>query len=295
VIGGGYIGLEMGTVYSALGSDVTVVEMTAGLLPGADRDLVNPLKKHIASQFAAIHMNTKVLSLTSTPSGIVAELEGEDVEPKQTFDRVLVSVGRRPNSAGFGLEQTKVEIDERGFIKVNSKLETADSHLLAIGDVAGEPMLAHKATREGQVAVEAFAGEPVIFDSVAIPAVVFTDPELAWVGITETEAKAKGMPVKVSRFPWAASGRAQTLGRTEGLTKIIVDTETNRVLGMGIVGAGAGELIAEGALAIENALLAEEIAGTIHAHPTLSETVMESAESTFGQATHMYRPPRKKK
>lgn len=292
VIGGGYIGLEMGTVYAALGSQVTVVEMMSGLLPGADRDLVRPLQKRLELQFAAIHVNTKVVKLSPERNGIVAELEGEGVEPRQTFDRVLIAVGRRPNSRNIGLENTKAEIDERGFVKVDGQRRTADPSILAIGDVAGEPMLAHKATREGRVAVEALAGEPAEFDNVAIPAVVFTDPELAWCGLTENEAKAAGREVKVTRFPWGASGRAQTLGRTEGLTKLIFDPKTERVLGVGIVGAGAGELIAEGVLAVETAAVARDLAESIHAHPTLSETIMESAESLFAQATHIYRPKR---
>lgn len=292
VIGGGYIGLEMGSVYAALGSKVTVVELTDGLLPGADRELVRPLQKRLANLFAAIHLNTKVESLTATKAGIVAKLQGEGVVPEQTFDRVLVSVGRRPNSRGIGLENTKVEIDPKGFVKVDRQFRTSDPHLLAIGDLAGEPMLAHKASREAMVAVEALLGEPASFDNVAIPAVVFTDPEIAWCGLTETQAKAENREISVVRFPWAASGRAQTLGRTEGLTKLIFDPKTERVLGVGIVGVGAGELIAEGVLAVETAAVARDIAESIHAHPTLSETIMESAESFFGQATHMYRPKR---
>jgi dihydrolipoamide dehydrogenase len=292
VIGGGYIGLEMGTVYAALGSKVTVVEMTSGLLPGADRDLVRPLKKRLDDMFQAIFVNTKVASLTAKKKGIAARLEGADVEPEQMFDRVLVSVGRKPNSKGFGLENTKVELTERGFIKVDKTRRTTDPRILAIGDVAGEPMLAHKATREAKVAVEALAGEPAIFDNIAIPAVVFTDPELAWCGLTETEAKAAGQEVQVSRFPWGASGRARTLGRTEGLTKLIFDPNSERLLGMGVVGPGAGELIAEGTLAIETGAFARDLADTIHAHPTLSETIMEAAEAFLGQATHVYRPKR---
>ncbi|HUG20403.1 MAG TPA: dihydrolipoyl dehydrogenase, partial [Planctomycetaceae bacterium] len=251
VVGGGYIGLEMGSVYAALGSEVTVVEMTSGLLPGADRDLVKPLQKQLAHQFHAIHLNTKVAALKPTKAGIVAKLEGEGIEPEMTFDRVLISIGRRPNSKGCGLENTSVEIDERGFVKIDKNQRTADPKLLAIGDVAGEPMLAHKATREAKVAVETIAGEPAQFDNLAIPAVVFTDPELAWCGLTETEAKADHREVNVSRFPWAASGRAQTLSRTEGLTKLILEPNTARVLGVGLVGTGAGELIAEAVIAIE--------------------------------------------
>jgi len=293
VVGGGYIGLEMGSVYAALGSKVTVVEMTDGLLPGADRDLVKPLQKRLEQQFAAIHLNTKVASLATADAGIVAKLEGEGVDPEQTFDRVLVSIGRRPNSKGCGFENTKVEIDEKGFIKIDKNQRTSDPHLLAVGDVAGEPMLAHKATREAKVAAETLAGEPAEFDSIAIPAVVFTDPEVAWCGLTENEAKAEGIEVNVTKFPWAASGRAQTLGRTEGLTKLLLEPKTERILGVGIVGAGAGELIAEAVVMVEMGAVARDMADSIHAHPTLSETLMESAEAGFGQATHMYRKKRK--
>lgn len=290
VVGGGYIGLEMGCVYAALGSEVTVVEMLSGLLPGADRDLVRPLQKRLKGQFKAIHLNTKVASLTAEPSGIVAALEGEGVESPQTFDRVLISIGRRPNSRGVGLETTGVQIDDKGFIVVDKQQRTADPNILAIGDVAGEPMLAHKATREAKVAIESLLGEPAEFDNIAIPAVVFTDPEVAWCGLTENEAKADNRDVKVARFAWAASGRAQTLGRTEGLTKLLVDPETERVLGVGMVGPGAGELIAEAVIAVEMGVVARDLADSIHAHPTLSETLMEAAESVFGQATHSYRP-----
>lgn len=293
VIGGGYIGLEMGSVYSALGSAVTVVEMTAGLLPGADRDLVAPLQKRLAHHFKAIHLNTKVAKLVATPQGIVASLEGEGVEPQQTFDRVLVSVGRRPNSRGLGLENTKVQINERGFVSIDKNQRTSDPKLMAIGDVAGEPMLAHKATREAKIAVETLLGEPVQFDNVAIPAVVFTDPELAWCGVTEAEAAARGLDFTVHKFPWAASGRAQTISRTEGLTKIILDSAKQRVLGVGIVGPGAGEMIAEAVLAVEMGATARDLADSIHAHPTLSETLMEAAESAFGQPTHQFRPKKK--
>ncbi|WP_299466061.1 dihydrolipoyl dehydrogenase [uncultured Gimesia sp.] len=293
VVGGGYIGLEMGSVYAALGSQVTVVEMTDGLLPGADRDLVRPLQKRLTESFAAIHLNTKVEKLTPDNGGIIADLSGEGVEPQQTFDRVLISIGRRPNNKGLGLENTKLELDERGFIKHDSHQRTAESHIFAIGDIAGEPMLAHKATREAKVAIETIAGEPAEFDNIAIPAVVFTDPEIAWCGITEQQAKEQELDVEITRFPWAASGRAQTLARTEGLTKLIFDKKTGRVLGVGIVGPGAGELIAEGVLAVEMAAVAEDVAASIHAHPTLSETIMEAAEIFHGQATHMYKPKRK--
>jgi dihydrolipoamide dehydrogenase len=295
VVGGGYIGLEMGTVYAALGSKVTVVEFTNGLLPGADRDLVKPLAARLAKHFDAVHLNTKVEALKATAKGVEATLSGSEINgtKKERFDRVLVSVGRRPNSGDLGLEKTSVEIDERGFVKIDSQQRTADPHILAIGDVAGEPMLAHKAAREGKIAAEILAGEPAAFDNVAIPAVVFTDPELAWCGLTEAEAKAEGREVEIARFPWAASGRAITLARPEGLTKIITEAKTERVLGVGIVGSGAGELIAEAVLAMEMGAVLRDIADTIHAHPTLSETVMESAEVGLGHSTHIWRPPKK--
>lgn len=292
VVGGGYIGLEMGTFYAALGSKVTVVELTKELLPGADRDLVKPLQKRLEGQFAGIFLNTKVEALTAAKNGITAKLAGEGVTPQQTFDRVLVSIGRRPNSKGFGLETTGVAVDEKGFIKVDGQRRTNVAHIYAIGDIAGEPMLAHKATREAKVAVEAMQGGPAEFDNIAIPAVVFTDPEVAWCGLTEPEAVAKNREIKVVKFPWAASGRAITLARNEGLTKLIVDPKTERILGVGIVGVGAGEMIAEATLAVETAAVARDLAETIHAHPTLSETVMEAAESVYGQATHYYRAKR---
>ncbi|MCL4110991.1 UNVERIFIED_CONTAM: hypothetical protein GTU68_053188 [Idotea baltica] len=293
VVGGGYIGLEMGSVYAALGSKVTVVEMSKGLLPGADRDLVVPLQKVLKKQLDAIHTDTKVAKLTATDDGIIASLEGKGVDPEMTFDRVLISIGRRPNSANCGLENTKVELDERGFIKIDKNQRTADPTLMAIGDIAGEPMLAHKATREAKIAVETLLGEPVEFDNIAIPAVVFTDPEVAWAGITETEAKAQGIEHTCHKFPWAASGRAQAIARTEGITKIIVEPKHQRILGVGIVGSGAGEMIAESVIAIEMGATARDIADSIHAHPTLSETMMEAAESALGQPTHFYKPKRK--
>lgn len=293
VIGGGYIGLEMGCVYAALGSKVTVVEMLPTILAGADRDLVNPLKKRLDEQFEAIYTSTKVLGIKATDEGIVAELEGEGVASPQTFDRVLISVGRIPNGKGIGLEKTKAKVTDRGFIEVDRSMRTADPKLLAIGDVAGEPMLAHKATREAKVAVGILLGEPAEFDNIAIPAVVFTDPEVAWCGLTETQAKEQGIEVNVVRFPWGASGRAQAIARTDGLTKILFEPGTERVLGVGIVGSGAGEMIAEGVIAVETAAVARDLAESIHAHPTLSETIMEAAEGAFGQPTHMYRPKKK--
>ena len=275
VIGGGYIGLELGQVYAALGSQVTLVEMTDGLLPGVDRDLVQPLARRCEKTFASIHLGTRVSDLREVGDTIEARV-GEDTA---TFDRVLVAVGRRPETAGLGLETTKARLTERGFIEVDERGRTADPHVWAVGDATGEPMLAHRAMRQGKVVAEAIAGRPVAFDNVVIPAVVFTDPEIAWCGLTEAAAAAAGQAVKVARFSWAASGRAATQGRSDGATKLVVDPDTGRVLGVGIVGAGAGELIAEGALAVETAMLAEDLALTIHTHPTLSETLMEAAET----------------
>jgi dihydrolipoamide dehydrogenase len=293
VIGGGYIGLEMGSVYCALGTDVTVVEMTPGLLPGADADLVKPLEKLLRERFKSILLNTKVASLTATPEGIKAKLEAPEGKViEETFDRVLISIGRRPNSQGFGLENTRVQVTDKGFIKIDNQQRTTESHIFAIGDVAGEPMLAHKATREAKVAAETILGEPAQFDAVAIPAVVFTDPEIAWCGITERQAQAENKEVIITRFPWAASGRAQSIDRTEGLTKVIFEPKTERVLGVGIVGPGAGEMIAEAVLAVEMGAVARDLSDSIHAHPTLSETLMEAGEMAFSQATHMFRPKR---
>jgi dihydrolipoamide dehydrogenase len=295
VVGGGYIGLELGLVYAAMGTRVTVVEMLPGLLPGADRDLVLPLHKRLEKMFEAILLNTTVSSLKEDGAGIRATFEGAAIQEKdkeKIFDRVLVSVGRKPNSEIPGLDNTQVHVNPRGFIEVNKQLQTADPAIYAIGDVVGEPMLAHKASHEGRVAVEAIAGHKVAFEPNAIPAVVFTDPEVAWCGMTETQAEKEKREIKVAKFPWGASGRAVTLDRPEGMTKLIIDPETERVLGVGIVGAGAGELIAEGVLAVEMAALAGDVAMTIHPHPTLSETVMESAEVFFGTSTHVYRPKR---
>jgi dihydrolipoamide dehydrogenase len=293
VVGGGYIGLELGTVYAALGSKVSIVEMLPGLLPGADRDLVLPLHKRMEKIFDSILLNTTVAGVKEESKGIRVTFDGADVkEREKLFDKVLVSVGRKPNSEIPGLDKTQVKVGQRGFIQVNKQLQTDDPAIYAIGDVVGEPMLAHKASHEGRTAVEAIAGHKVAFEPNAIPAVVFTDPEIAWCGLTETQAQKENREIKVARFPWAASGRATTLDRPEGMTKIIVDPRTERVLGVGIVGAGAGELIAEGVLAIEMGALAKDIALTIHPHPTLSETLMESAEVFFGTSTHVYRPKR---
>jgi dihydrolipoamide dehydrogenase len=293
VVGGGYIGLELGSVYAALGTRVTVVEMLPGLLPGADRDLVLPLHKRLEKMFDGILLSTTVASVKDEGNGIRATFEGAEVKDREkVFDRVLVSVGRKPNSEIPGLEKTRVQVGQRGFIQVNKQLQTDDPSIYAIGDVVGEPMLAHKASHEGRVAVEAIAGHKVAFEPNAIPAVVFTDPEVAWCGLTETQAQKEDRDVKVAKFPWAASGRAVTLDRPEGMTKLLIDPQSERVLGVGIVGAGAGEMIAEGVLAIEMAALASDVAMTIHPHPTLSETVMESAEVSFGTSTHIYRPKR---
>jgi dihydrolipoamide dehydrogenase len=293
VVGGGYIGLELGTVYAALGTRVSVVEMLAGLLPGADRDLVLPLHKRLEKMFDGILLNTTVKSLKEESGGIRAIFDGADVkEREKVFEKVLVSVGRKPNSEIAGLEKTGVKVGPKGFIQVNKQLQTDDPAIYAIGDVVGEPMLAHKGMHEGRTAVEAIAGRKVAFEPHAIPAVVFTDPEIAWAGLTETQAKETGREIAVAKFPWGASGRAITLDRPEGMTKLVLDPKTERVLGVGIVGAGAGELIAEGVLAIEMAALAGDLELTIHPHPTLSETVMEAAEVFFGTSTDVYRPKR---
>jgi dihydrolipoamide dehydrogenase len=293
VIGGGYIGLELGTVYATLGSKVSVVEMTPGLLPGADRDLVNVLQKRIETLFARILLNTKVVKVAEDEKGIRVTFEG-DVDPKeQVFDRVLVAVGRRPNSKIPGLDTTRVKVDGKGFIETDGQRRTAEPSIFAIGDVAGEPMLAHKASHEARVAVEAIAGHKAAFEPAAIPAVVFTDPEIAWTGLTEAQAQADGIDFEVAKFPWGALSRAITVDRPEGLTKLVLEPKTGRVLGVGIVGSGAGELIGEATLAIEMGASAEDLKLTIHAHPTLSEGLMESAEVFFGQSTHVYKPRRK--
>lgn len=291
VVGGGYIGLEIGTVYSELGSKVSVVEMTPGLLPGADRDLVMILQKRIQNLFEETMLNTKVVVMKEIPSGIEVSFEDKDGKKSiKTFNKVLVAIGRKPNTDGLGIEHTKIELTERGFIKIDAQRRTSESHIFAIGDIAGEPMLAHKASHEGRVAVEAILGKKSAFEPQAIPAVVFTDPEIAWGGLTETQAAKENREIKVVKFPWGASGRAITLNRPDGLTKLIIDPKTERLLGVAIVGVGAGELIAEGILAIEMGSLAADIKLSIHPHPTLSETIMESAESFFGQSTHIYRP-----
>jgi dihydrolipoamide dehydrogenase len=291
VVGGGYIGLELGSVYATLGSEVTIVEMTPGLLPGADRDLVDVLAKRIGKVMKAVLLNTKVARMTEDPGGVQVTLEGPGLtQPEQLFDHVLVSIGRRPNSDIPGLDRTRVRVDRRGFITVDGQRRTHEPSIFAIGDVAGEPMLAHKASHEGRIAVEAIAGQKVTYEPRAIPAVVFTDPELAWCGLTEAQAATEHRAVEITRFPWAASGRAVSIDRTDGLTKLVLEPETGRVLGVGLVGSGAGELIAEGVLAIEMGATATDLKLSIHPHPTLTETVMESAEVFFGQATHVHKP-----
>ncbi len=295
VVGGGYIGLEMGTVYASLGTQVTVVELLDGLLMGADRDLVKPLERRLQKLFDnRIYLNTKVGSLAEVDGQIEVTFEGPNKYGHQRFDRVLVSVGRRPVSRGIGLENTRVQTDARGFVVCDRQQRTADPHIFAIGDVAGEPMLAHKATHQGRLAVEVILGKPVEFDKAAIPAVVFTDPEIAWAGLTEEDARRTGRAVEVAVYPWAASGRAQALGRTEGFTKWLIDPDTRRLLGCGMVGPGAGELIAEAVLAIEMRCEARDVAESIHPHPTLSETLMNAAEVFFGTATEVYKPKRAK-
>jgi dihydrolipoamide dehydrogenase len=293
VIGGGYIGLEMGTVYAHLGTDVSVVELTDGLLPGADRDLVKPLERRLQKLFAdRIYLNTKVGSLGMRGKSVEVAFEGPGKFGVERYDKVLVSVGRRPNSHELGLENTKVVVDEKGFVVCDKQQRTADPHILAIGDVAGEPMLAHKATHEAKTAVEVVLGEAAEFDKRAIPAVVFTDPEIAWAGLTEEQAKRENEPYEAAVYPWGASGRAQALTRIDGLTKWLIDPETQRVLGCGIVGPGAGELIAEAVLAIEMGCEVHDITDSIHPHPTLSETLMNAAEVFLGTATEIYKPKR---
>jgi dihydrolipoamide dehydrogenase len=288
VVGGGYIGLEMGTVYAALGSAVTVVEMMGGLLPGVDADLVQPLAARLKNEFKAIYLNTKVAKVEEFKNGIRAVFEGEPAQKEAVFDKVLVSVGRRPSSANLGLDKAGVALDNKGFIKVNEQRRSSVPHIFAIGDVAGEPMLAHKASHEGKLAVQVIAGEPAVWDARAIPAVVFTDPEIAWCGLTTTEAEKQNREVKVGKFRWASSGRAATLGRSDGLTKVITDPKTDRVLGVGLVGPGAGELIAEGVVAVEMGATAHDLALCIHPHPTLTETIAEAAETLHGLSSHIF-------
>ncbi|HBZ54936.1 MAG TPA: dihydrolipoyl dehydrogenase [Syntrophobacteraceae bacterium] len=290
VVGGGYVGLELGMVYASLGSRVTLVELGDRLLPGMDRDLVKPLEQRVAEMFDAVHLHTRVARLTTLAGHVEVDLAGDGGERGQRFERVLVAIGRQANSADLGLERTKVELDPRGFVRVDEQQRTADPHIYAVGDVVGGIMLAHKAMREGRVAAEAISGQPSAFDVRAIPAVVYTDPQVATCGLTEEQAQATQRPYRVSRFPWSASGRAMTMGAMEGLTKVIFDPESQRVLGVGLVGRGAGEMIAEGALAVEMGAVAEDLALTMHPHPTLSETEEEAAEAYLGSAIHLVTP-----
>jgi dihydrolipoamide dehydrogenase len=292
VIGGGIIGLEMACVYDALGAKVTVVELSDGLMPGTDRDLVRPLQKRIAKRYERILLKTKVAKLEAAATGLTATFEGPDAPAPQEFDRVLVAVGRRANGNAINAAAAGVAVDARGIIAVDKQMRTNVPHIFAIGDVAGPPMLAHKATHEAKVAAEVAAGHKAAFDARAIPSVAYTDPEIAWVGLTETEAKAGGIEFGKGAFPWAASGRSLAINRDEGLTKLLFDPHTHRVLGGGIVGTNAGELIAEVGLAIEMGADAADVGLTIHAHPTLSETVAFSAEAFEGTLTDLYIPKR---
>jgi dihydrolipoamide dehydrogenase len=294
VVGGGYIGMELGSVYANLGSKVVVVEMLDTILAGADADLARPVMKLAEKNFRELRFKTKVVEMSTKGKKVRVVTEGPDkVKKEELYDRVLVSIGRTPNCRDLGLENTKVEQDERGFIKVNEKQETADPNIMAIGDIAGGVMLAHKASKEARIAVETIVGQESTNQGVVIPAVVFTDPEVAWCGLTEAEAKAKGIEVEVAKFPWGASGRALTYDRADGLTKLVVDPETERVLGVGIVGYGAGELIAEGVLAVEMGATAQDLAESVHPHPTLSETMMEAAEVFYGHPTHTLAPKKR--
>ncbi|MBT3250782.1 MAG: dihydrolipoyl dehydrogenase [Candidatus Marinimicrobia bacterium] len=285
VIGGGYIGLELGTVYSAFGSQISVVEFMPSLLPDADPDMVKPLFNKLKKQFNEIMLSTKVISLVKSKDGIKVTFEKDSKQFNDTFDKVLISVGRKPNTENIGLSQIGIKLDERGFIIVNDKQQTNIPGIYAIGDLTGDPMLAHKATAEGRIAAEVIAGKPSAFDPVAIPAVIYTDPEIAWAGLTETECKTNNIPYKKAEFPWSASGRALALGIDEGKTKVLGDPDTGRIIGVGIVGTGAGELIAESVLGMEMAADMEDLGLTIHPHPTLSETLSNAAEVFTGSVT----------
>jgi len=288
IIGGGYVGVEMGSVYASLGSRVTLVEMTGGLMPGVDPDLLRPLQDRLKTLFDAVHLNTRVETIKEYPERVDVVLQGDAGPAEQSFDNVLVAVGRRPHSDNLQLENTKVRVDERGFIRIDDQRRTHDKTIYAVGDVVGGVMLAHKAMYEGKVAAEAINGKAAAFDVQAIPAVVYTDPQLAWCGLTETEARRRDLAIKVVRYPWAASGRAATMGLSGGMTKMILDPDSGRIRGMGIVGREAGELIAEGVLAIEMGALAQDVALSIHPHPTLSEGDEEAAEMFLGSATHLF-------
>jgi len=286
IVGGGYIGMELGFVYSALGSKIVLVEAMDNILAGADADLARPVVANAKKNFKEIRVKAKVTKMATAGKQIKVAMEFDGKKVEELYDRVLVAVGRVPNSKDLGLENTKVELDERGFVKVNNQQQTADPGIYAIGDIAGGILLAHKAHKEARIAVEVICGENSAFENVIVPAVVFTDPELAWCGITEAEAKEKGIKYEIAKFPWTASGRALTFDRTDGVTKMIVDSETDRILGVGICGAGAGELISEAVLAMEMGASVEDIALSVHPHPTLSETLMECADAFYGHATH---------
>jgi dihydrolipoamide dehydrogenase len=286
VVGGGYIGMELGTVYAALGSNVVVLEALPSILSGVDADLVRPVARAAQKAFKEVRVNTKVVKMATAGKQIKVTMEIDKQPREELYDRVLVSVGRAPNLADLGLDNTKVTRNDKGFIQVNAQQQTEDPNIYAIGDVNGGALLAHRATKEGRIAVEAMLGEASAFEDVVIPAVVYTDPEVAWCGLTESEAKEKGIEVKIAKFLWGASGRALTLDRPDGLTKLIIEPESERILGVGIAGVGAGELISEGVLAVEMGATARDIADSVHPHPTLSETLMEAAESFYGTATH---------
>jgi dihydrolipoamide dehydrogenase len=288
VVGGGYIGMELGTVYATLGSKITLVEALDGILMGADPDLARPVVNYAQKNFKEVRLKAKVVSMATKGKQIKVVMEHEGVKKEELYDRVLISIGRKPNCEDLGLKNTKVQQDEKGFIKVNAHQQTSDASIYAIGDCAGGILLAHKAAKEARIAVDVITGEDNAFENIVMPAVVFTDPELAWCGLTESEARAKGIQVKVAKFPWAASGRALSFDRPDGLTKLVVEPETERILGVGIVGSGAGELISEGVLAIEMGATVRDLAESVHPHPTLSETIMEAAEFYYGHSAHAF-------
>jgi len=294
VVGGGYIGLELGTVYAQLGSQVSVVELTDGLLPGADRDLVKPLQRRMATVFEnRIFLNTKVTSISPQDDAVTVTCEGAEGSDTRRYSHVLVAVGRKPTTERLGLENTRVQLDSRGYVVTDAQLRTAEPTILAVGDVTGEPLLAHKATHQAKVAVDTVLGQPAEFTNRTIPAVVFTDPEIAWAGLTEEQAKTLGRPYRAATYPWAASGRAHALGRPEGLTKWLIDPQSGQLLGCGIVGSGAGELIGEAVVAIDQGCTVHDLGRAIHPHPTLSETLMNAAEADLGSAIEIYKPRRR--
>ena len=293
VIGGGIIGLEMATVYQALGTKITVVELADSLIPGADKDIVRPLHKRLLTQYEGIHLKTKVTALTAEKNGLKAQFEGDNVPTTNSFEKVLVAVGRKPNGKAIGAQLAGIHVEDSGFIPVNKQMKTNIPHIYAIGDVAGNPMLAHKATHEGKLAAEVAAGLKGSFDAKTIPSVAYTDPEIAWMGITETQAKSEGIEFEKATFPWAASGRSLATGRDEGITKLLFDKNTKRLIGAAIVGSNAGELIGETVLALEMGADAEDIGLTIHPHPTLSESIFFAAEIAEGSITDLYMPKKK--